>query len=341
MKRHLTTIAALLVLTACSEKAELPPPANRIVKVMTVAASDTEQIRSFGGDIRARQETLAGFRIGGKITQRMVDVGSAVQAGQVMARIDTSDLALRATEAEAQAELAAADAKRYRDLRAKNFVSQSAVDTRDTAHKAASAQAIVARHQTGYGVLIADHAAVVAEVLAQPGQVVAAGQGVFRLALDGEREVAISIPEDALADIKIGSEAELLLWAVDKKYRGRVRELAPIADPATRTYSARVSILDAGNFPLGMSATVSFKKSGASTLLVPMTSVFQEGSEPAVWVVGSNQKIELRKVHVASYSDGGVRLDAGVKAAETIVTAGVHRLHAGESVTIADRESAR
>ena len=336
MTRKLLPVLLLLALAACGEKVELPPPATRIVKVIAVSSSTDEQTRTFGGDIRARQETIIGFRIGGKMTQRLVDVGSIVNAGQVLARIDTRDLILQATEADAQSALAAADAKRYQDLRAKNFVSQAAVDTRDTAHKAASAQATIARNQAAYAVLAADHAGVVAEVLAQPGQVVAAGQGVFRLALDGEREVLIAIPEDALADVHVGNDAEVNLWTTDKKYPGRIREIAPIADPATRTYSVRVSIMTKETLPLGMSATVSFKKAGASLMLIPITSVFQDGSDPAVWVVGKDNKVMLRKVQVASYGDQGTRVSAGLADGERIVTAGVHRLHAGEIVSIAD-----
>ena len=328
------------VIAAKTGKVELPPTAIRIVKVMTVTDSASENVRSFGGDVRARNETLLGFRIGGKISQRLVDVGAAVKPGQALARIDGSDLVLYVAEAEAQREMANADAKRYRDLRARNFVSQAAVDARDTAHKAASAQAALARNQTTYTVLTADHAGVVAEVLAQPGQVVAAGQGVFRLAWDGEREIAISIPEEAVSDIKVGGEAEISLWSTPGKVRqGRVRELAPVADLATRTYAARVSIVDSAADknppPLGSSATVRFKSQRGSLIQIPLTAIFQQGDKPAVWVIDKDSKLGLRPVRIASYLDAGALLEGGLAVGETIVTAGVTRLHAGEQVQIA------
>ena len=328
------------VVTSCDNKVEMRPPAVRIVKAITVGAAPADQMRSFGGDIRARNETLAGFRVGGKIAERLVDVGAVVKPGQLLAKLDLADLALRASEAEAQLALAEADAKRYRELRAKNVVSQSAVDTRNTAQKAASARAALARNQVSYAALTADHAGVVAEVLAQQGQVVAAGQGVFRLAWDGEREVAISIPEDAIAELKVGGEAEIALWSASgKTYRGRVRELAPVADPSTRTYAARVSVLDAAvdHAPLlGISATVNFKMPRSSSILVPMTSVFQQGDLPAIWVIGKDNKLSLRPVRVSSYGDGGARIAEGLAPGERIVTAGVNRLHAGEKVGTAD-----
>ena len=337
MRIHLPALAILFALAACGDKAAAPAPATRIVKAMTVGATTANHSRSFGGDVRARHETLAGFRVGGKIVARLVDVGAEVKPGQVLARLDASDLALRAGEAEAQRTMADADAKRYRDLHAKNFVSQAAVDAHDTAQKAADAQAALARNQSGYATLIADHAGVVAEVLAQPGQVVAAGQVVFRLAWDGEREVAISIPEDAIAAIKPGVKAEISLWsAPDKKWRGMVREVAPAADAATRTFAVRVSILDSAAPPLGLSATVNFSAPGTDVLLVPMTSLFQQGDQPAVWVIDKDSKLGLRPVRVLSYDDGGVRIAEGVASGERIVTAGVHRLHAGEKVIIAD-----
>jgi multidrug efflux system membrane fusion protein len=339
--RRLIASGFALLVAGCSDKVETPAQPVRIVKAMTVGTTTGNHSRSFGGDVRARNETLAGFRVGGKIAARLVDVGATVKAGQPLARLDVADLALRASEANAQLAQADADAKRYRDLRAKNFVSQSAVDARDTALKATSAQAALARNQSSYAILTADRAGVVAEVLAQPGQVVAAGQAIFRLAWDGEREVAISIPEDAIADIKVGSAAEIALWSTPgKTWHGRVREVAPVADTATRTYAVRVSILDkAGDStapPLGMSATVNLNASGKSTLLIPMTSIFQQGDKPAVWIIDKNGKLALRSVRISAYADNGAQIAEGLAPGERIVTAGVNRLHADEKVSVAD-----
>ena len=141
---------------------------------------------------------MLGFRVGGKIAARLVDAGAQVKAGQPLARLDPSDARLTAAQAEASRALAAADLQRSRDLKAQNFISQAALDSRDTAAKAAEAQAQLAQNQAAYTTLVADAAGVIAAVLAEPGQVVAPGQGVFRLARDGAREVAINIPESRL-----------------------------------------------------------------------------------------------------------------------------------------------
>jgi multidrug efflux pump subunit AcrB/biotin carboxyl carrier protein len=217
------TLAALF-LVACSEP---PAPAAplKLVRTLKVGAtinptagtsggtanSGTE--RSYSGEVRARIETTLGFRIAGKIVERRADVGQAVKPGQVLARLDPADAALQATQAEAQRALAAADLARTRDLRAKNFVSAAALDARETAFKAAEAQAQLAKNQAAYTTLVADRAGVIGQVLAEPGQVVSVGQAVFRLAPDGEREIAISIPEGEVTGFKLGQAAEVRIWS--------------------------------------------------------------------------------------------------------------------------------
>ncbi|MDZ4252060.1 MAG: efflux RND transporter periplasmic adaptor subunit, partial [Sulfuritalea sp.] len=219
--------------------------------------------RGYSGEVRARIETTLGFRVAGKIVERRVDLGAAVKAGQVLARLDPTDAGLQLTQAEAQRALAAADVARYRDLKAKNYISASALDARETAFKAAEAQAALAKNQSSYTTLVADRNGVIGQVLAEPGQVVSVGQAVFRLAPDGDREIAIALPEGEVSGFKLGQAAEVSFWAAGgatgKPLTGRVREISPVADPVTRTYAARVSLKDADPLlPLGMSATVRF-----------------------------------------------------------------------------------
>lgn len=329
---------AAALLAACSK--EPPPPAPpKLVRTLVVGVADADAARAYSGEVRARHETPLGFRVGGKITARLVDAGARVKAGQPLARLDAADAALQAAQAEANRTLAEADARRFRDLRARNFVSQAALDAKETALKAADAQAGLAQNQSAYTTLTADHDGVVAAVLAEPGQVVTSGQPVLRVARDGEREVAIALPEGAVGGLAPGAAAEIGLWSAGgKTYRGRLRELAPAADPATRTYAARVTVLDPdAALALGMTASVRFAAPAApATPVVPLAALYQQGGEPAVWVVGADQTVTLRKVRVAAYTDAGAAVAAGLSPGERIVAAGVHKLSAGEKVRLAD-----
>lgn len=331
-------LASLVLLAGCA-KEPTPPTPPKVVRVLVAGQTEITDSQRYSGEVRARYETTLGFRVGGKLVARSADVGTPVKAGQALARLDPADAALQAAQAEAQRALAAADLKRFEDLRSKNFVSQSALDARITAAKAADAQAALARNQTGYATLFADHPGVIAAVLAEPGQVVAAGQGVFRLARDGDREVAISVPESDVARLKVGSPAEVNLWAAPgKPYRGEIREISPIADPATRTYPIRVRLVQTDSTPaLGMTASVRFSGAAAPALTIPLTALYQQdGGGAAVWIVGAEQTVSLRPVRVARYADAGVEIVEGLAPGERIVAAGVHKLSAGEKVRIAE-----
>lgn len=334
--------AALAAMAAGGCAREAPPPAApKVVRTLLAGEATSVEARTYSGEVRARHETTLGFRIGGKLVARQADVGTAVRAGQVLARLDPADAALQAAQAEAQRALAAADLKRFEDLRSRNFVSQSALDAKVTAARAADAQAALARNQTAYATLAADHSGVIAAVLAEPGQVVAAGQGVFRLARDGEREVAIAVPEARLAGLAPGARAEVSLWAAEgRAYRGEVREVAPMADPATRTFAVRVRILDPdAGLGLGMTATVRFPGKAEEVLTIPLTAIHQQekaGAQPAVWIVGKDETVSLRPVRVLRYGDGGAVVGEGLAAGERIVAAGVHKLSPGEKVRVAE-----
>lgn len=350
MKNPAAIVVLALFLAACSE-APPPPAAPKLVRTLKVGAGDPATDgaqRSYSGEVRARIETTLGFRVAGKIVERRVDLGQAVKAGQVLARLDPTDAGLQLTQAEAQRALAAADLARYRDLRAKNYISASALDARETAFKAAEAQARLSKNQASYTTLVADRGGVIGQVLAEPGQVVSVGQAVFRLAPDGEREIAISLPEGEVSGFKLGQAAEVTFWAtagaVGKPLTGRLREVSPVADPVTRTYAARVSLKDADPLlPLGMSATVRFPSgaSGAANLIVPLAAIFQQGNQPAVWKVGADNTVSLQAVKVAAYTDSGAVVVDGLAGGEQIVAAGVNLLTAGEKVRVAAQASSR
>lgn len=342
MKLIALVLPLSLVLMACS-----PPPApekaTRMVRTMSVGAGDTPSVRDYSGEVRARSESTLGFRIPGKLMTRLADVGASVTKGQALARLDPSDAALQATQAETQRTMAAADAVRYRDLRSKNFVSQAALDARETALAASEAQAGLARNQATYTTLFADRAGVIAQVMAEPGQVLAAGQPVFRLAPDGEREIAISLPETDIGKIKLGQAATVTLWAnADATIKGTVREISPAADPLTRTYPARIRLTGAdARLPIGMTATVSFATDARKdALVVPLTAIFQHGDKAAVWIVGGDSSVSLKAVTVAAYTNTGAVISDGLKGGERIAVAGVHRLVAGEKVRVIDAAGA-
>lgn len=326
---------AALFLSACSKPSTPAVVIERAALTQVVGAFAGDNERVYSGEIRARHEVNLGFRLGGKITQRLVEAGALVKAGQLLARLDSSDAGLQASAADAQYQLAEAEVKRYRVLLSKNFVSQSALDAKEAALQALSAQAGLARNQSGYTHLVAEKSGVVMATFAEVGQVVAAGQVVLKLAEDGAREVAIAIPESDYANLSVGAKATVSLWSsrsVDEQ-TGRLRELSPAADAASRTYAARVSLPD-NKLPLGMTAQVKFvsKNVAPRELLVPLTAIFQQGNHAAVWIVAADHSVSLRPVQIAQYADEGALIASGIKAGERIVSAGVHKIVAGEKI---------
>lgn len=331
-------VLAQLPLSACS-----PPPTApeqlKIVRTRIAGVGEDASIRRYSGEVRGRYETALAFRVPGKIVRRLVDAGAIVKAGQPLAQIDAADAALQSIQAEAQRAQAEADVKRYRELRAKNFISQSALDAHETAYKAAAAQAGLAKNQSAYTTLSVDHAGAIGAVLAEAGQVVAAGQPVFRLVPDGDREITLSLPESEVAAFKVGDEAQVKLWATNAEpLQGVLREIAAAADPATRTYAARLSLPKADpRLSVGLTATVTFsRKSDDNGFVIPLSAIFQKDNKPAVWVVGADNAAALRPVTVQRYTDTGAVIGGGLQVGERYVEAGVHKLVAGEKLRIAE-----
>lgn len=344
MKRFLL-ILMLGMLASCSKEAAPPPiQSERAVLTVVVGAAAADGSNLYSGEIRARHEAVLGFRIGGKIVERMVDAGARIKAGQALLRLDAADTSLQQGAADAQFQLADNEAKRYRELRSKGFVSQAALDAKETALKSAAAQAGLSRNQEAYTTLRADHAGVVAATLAEVGQVVSAGQPVLRVAQDGEREVAIAIPESRINSLKVGAKADITLWGASDEgvhFSGRLRELAPMADALSRTYAARVTINGTNSqVALGMTAQIGFSNQArGSVLLVPGSAIFQQGDKHAVWIVAADRSISLRPVQISAYRDEGAVIAGGLDAGERIVAAGVHKLSAGEKIRIIENAS--
>lgn len=331
----------MFVIAACGRDAP-PPEPPRPVLTQLVGEGGAAAEFSYSGEVRSRIEQPLSFRIAGKITERLVDAGAVVKPGQVIARLDPADTALSASAVEAQRKLAEAEALRYRELRRQNFVSQAALDSRETTLKAAEAQADLARNQSAYTVLKADQPGVVGQVLAEVGQVVTPGQTVVRLVRPDTLEVAIAVPETRLPEARRADTAEISLWAVNgKTYKGKIREIAAMADATTRTYAARVSILDAdASVVFGMTANVRFVADGKTTQIsVPLGAIFQQDGRSAVWVVASDDTVSLRAVELGRYTESAAQIASGLKHGERIVIAGAHKLTAGEKIRVASAET--
>ncbi|MCX7898088.1 MAG: efflux RND transporter periplasmic adaptor subunit [Rhodocyclaceae bacterium] len=335
-RASLLLFVPLLFAAGCQEKATAPLPANapRGVKTLEIGAVDFASQNVYSGEVRARHEIPLAFRVGGKLVERTVDVGDRIRAGQVLARLESSDLALTLRQAEATREQALAEARRAQELRRKGFISEAALEAKVTFAETASAQAQLARNQLAYAELSADASGVVSAVLAEAGQIVAAGQPVLRIARDGEREAAITVPESQVGRLRPGVSAEVRLWN-GRRYRGVLRSLAPMAEAATRTYAARVTLLDADeDARLGMSAQVVFAEAEPAVIVVPLSALIQQGDRPAVWVVGEDERVRLRSIEVARYTDRGAIVASGLHKGETIVAAGAFLLSEGERVRI-------
>lgn len=339
-------ICSAFLLAACKEGEQAAPPAPTVL-VQPAAAADAAP-GSYAGEVRARHEADLAFRVGGKLVARPVDVGDRVAPGTVLARLDPTDLelnvaAIRAQVAAAESDLALAkaDLDRYAALARERFVSPAMLDAKATAHQAAAArleqaraQLAVSGNQAAYGSLESDRAGVVTAVLAEAGQVVAAGQPVVRVARPEEKEVLIHVPEGRLAALKAAKSLSVTLWArPDLRLRGRLRELAPAADPATRTYAARIQLVDpAPAAELGMTATVALLPAdGQAGVRVPLSAVLERGEGAEVWVVAGG-RAERRAVRVAAWDQDGAVLADGVVPGEAVVAVGAHKLTPGQAV---------
>jgi multidrug efflux system membrane fusion protein len=343
--------AAALGLSGCSKPAETMDAA-RPVNVVTVARDMGDAQTSYTGDVRARYETPLGFRVAGKLVARNVEVGSTVVKGQILARLDPSDFRLnieaaRSQLAAARSDLAQAedDLKRYRELYAKKFISAAEFDRRQTTYdiakarlEQASAELGVAQNQSAYTELRADQNGIITANNVEVGQVVSAGQPVMRLARPEEKEVVVSVPESRLDELRAAGDVAITLWAEpDARFKGKIREVSPTADPVTRTYTAKVTVLDpTRDMQLGMTANVILGPREARPVIrLPLAALYQKGDAPAVWIVdAATSQVALRPVQVARYTQDAVEITAGLQPGEVVVRAGVHKLHDGEKVRV-------
>ncbi|PRC93517.1 efflux RND transporter periplasmic adaptor subunit [Solimicrobium silvestre] len=326
----------------------------RPVRVIKLTSTNAEIDAEFAGEVRARIESRLGFRVGGKIVSRAVEVGSLVKSGQILMQLDPLDQKLAQAQAvaaltasESNRDLASAELKRYLNLRDKNFVSQAVLDSKEGAFKSAEAayeQSVAINksqsNQVNYTTLVANADGVVTNINAEVGQVVVAGADILRVAELAEKEVVIGIPENKVDTLRTTSDVQVRIWAHPKDLiAGKIREISPIADPATRTFITKVSLIDApADVHLGMTAYVIFSaKSANQSIKVPLTALFQDKGSSAVWVV-ENNLTKLTRVEIGAPIGNDIILTGGVSNGQMVVTAGVNSLKQGQRVRVLDEE---
>ena len=310
--------------------------------------------RTFTGIVEARVQSDLGFRVGGKILERSVNVGERVQKGQILMRLDSVDLKLSFAAQQANVEAARAkyiqakaDETRSAGLVKSGVISRqeydqarAALDSSKAQLEAAEAQARISNNSSEYAVLLADADGVIVRTLSEPGQVVAAGQTVIQLAHDGPREALINLPEGVRPDL--GTIASARLYGQDQMYQARLRQLSDAADPASRTFEARYVLEgEAASAPLGSTVTVTLvtkQTSGNQSVLVPVGAIYDRGSGPGVWIVNDKSEVKFRFVQIASIGQEEVVVSHGVDAGEKVVALGAHLLHEGQVVHLANEE---
>lgn len=380
MKLHqiagsLALISSLLLLTACKDE-PIAEPARPALVVQPGAGIASASV--YSGEVRALEEPQLSFRISGKIAKRFVDVGTAVKAGQPLAQLDSSDVNLQAQSAQAalasaQSDLALSksELQRYKALVDKQVVSRSLYETRQSAYEAAVARvkqaranANVSSNQTGYAILRAPKNGVIAQRLAEAGQVVAAGQTVFVLATDGAREISISVSEQFVSQFQPGRKMQVELWAAPGKvFPATLREISPSADPLARTFAAKVSFkADGVKAEVGQSARVYVQDETDSKMSLPLSAIHSLNGKPAVWVLRKlvpptdttldeeakkafaekalrEQQVHLVPVQIGAYGETSVPVLSGVTTNDWVVIAGVHLLREGQHVRAVDNNN--
>ncbi len=347
MKSLLVLLVSLFI-GAC-EQTQPPISPPRPALVMTMGNRTPAAPTILIGEVRSRFESAQGFRISGKIIKRFVDMGALVKKNQLLARLDNQDTDLSSKAAQAQAQaaeadlaLATAELNRHQQLFQRNFISKQALEIQEAKYKSAAAmvkqsraQAAVTENQSRYTDLLAEQDGVVTQIHAEPGQVVAVGETIVRLAVPDNMEVAIAVPESRMSGIKIDTSAEVRLWANSSQvYKGKVREVAPAADTITRTFQVRIAIVDADqHIKLGMTAGVRFYDLEQDAYLLPLPAVTQREGRTLIWIFDpQTSQVQPREVQTGAFREDGVLVTQGLQPGEQIIIAGVQALVPGQVV---------
>jgi len=342
--------AALVLLAGCGRQAPEADAATPVIALPVQAAAAVTAGR-FPGEVHARYEMPLSFRVGGQLSARYVNPGDQVKQGQALAQLDPTDASNQLAAAKAALEAARhrllfATQQRDRDeaQSKQNLISRlqleqtednyaSALAARDQAQQ----QFQLAQNQSRYTTLVADHDGAITSRQVDVGQVLAAGQEVFGFAWSGEREVYLDVPESRIDGVVTGQPATISLPALPGQVlSGHVREIAPAADPQSRTYRVKLTIdQPSSRLRLGMTAEAVLQGTQPSkaAVSIPATALFHQGEHPAVWVVRpADSTLELRNVTVARYGERDVLVTDGLKPGERVLMQGVHTVSAGEKV---------
>jgi RND family efflux transporter MFP subunit len=357
----LGSIASLALLGCSRGQGTTNTTAPRVVRVVEVGAAhrETAAATNYTGVVRARTESNLGFRVAGKIAERLVNAGDTVKKDQPLLKLDPVDYLLALQSAHAAVEAARAvntqarlEQERVRTLVEKRAESRDALEKANAAAESSAAQLRAAEsqakqiaNQASYTTLVSDSDGIVMNTLAEPGQVVAAGQPVIMLARDGSREAAIDIPENSLEEIRNRTATARLYLNQAVTVPATLREISGVADPIARTYQARYVLEgDPTQFPLGSTVTVRIARNGDSAqpnTEIPLGSLIDRGDGAAVWVVDSQTSaIQKRAVSIAKLGAETASISQGLQPGDVVVSIGAHLLNAGEVVRI-EKSSAK
>ncbi len=350
--RTYTTIFILiasLIFTGCS-KTETAQEEVSLVRSQIVKIDGGSQSASYSGEVRGRYETQLAFQVSGKIIKRNVELGSVVNAGDILMEIDAKDIqqtvnsnSAQVYSAESQLTLAQSNLERYRKLYAQGAISSAQLDQYQNAYNVAaaavhqsSAQYAQGANQLGYTTLAADSAGVISGISAEAGQVVSAGQAVLTLVKDGEREIEINVPENRVDELRTTGQIQVSFWALPGSLaEGKIREISPMADKVSRTYKVRISLANPpAGMNLGMTANVIVANSGGQTAAyIPLSAIYQTGDTPNVWIINDGV-VALRPIKVGTFGDNKAQVLEGLQDGDRIVVAGVQKLREGQKVRI-------
>jgi RND family efflux transporter MFP subunit len=340
-------LALLAALAGC--KAEQATLEVRSARTVLVEPKHIDVDRHAVGEVKPRYESDLSFRVAGKVLARRVDVGATVRQGDTLAMLDTQDFQNRLRSAEAELVETQGNEVRKAKLLKDGFTPQATYDTalrnfRSAEAKLTSARAnlSLARDQVGYTELKADFDGVITAVGAEPGQNVNAGQMVVKLARPAEKDAVFNVAEIAFTDhLRSSENAELVVWPLsdpELKIEGIAREISPIADPTTRTYTVKVTLKNpAPQLRFGMSVAGRWKASTGPVVALPLSALFEQNGTPAVWVIDKQSgSVALRPVTITRYETDMVIITDGLGKGEVVVTAGANTLRQGQKVRVAE-----